>query len=65
METLYKIWVTSTCAFVANKVFESILLNATTEIEALEFYYIKERKINQIFGKSTQKYTPPTSNGSF
>ena len=30
----------------ANKVCECILRNATTEIEALEFYYIYNRKIN-------------------
>ena len=46
METLYKIEVIPTCAFVANKVVERFLLNATTEIEALEFYYINKRKIN-------------------
>ena len=37
---------TSTCAFVANKVFKCILLNTTTEIEVLKFYYINKRKIN-------------------
>ena len=36
METLNK-EVTSTCAFVANEVFEYALLNTTTVIEALEF----------------------------
>ena len=51
METLYNLQVTSTCAFVANKVFEYILLNATTEIEALEFYYINKRKISYFFFK--------------
>ena len=49
METLYIIYVTSTCAFVANTVCECFLLNATTEIEALEFYYINIRKIIKIF----------------
>ena len=46
METLYKILVTSTGAIVTNRVCECILRNATTEIEALEFYYINSRKIN-------------------
>ena len=45
MEILYKIEVTSTCIFVANKVFEYILLNAATVIEALECYPINKRKI--------------------
>ena len=36
----YTKFVTSPYAFVANKVFECILLNATTEIEALEFYIV-------------------------
>ena len=42
----HKIYVTSTCAFVANKAFECILLNATTENEAAEFYYINKWKID-------------------
>ena len=33
-------------AFVANTVCECILRNATTEIGALEFYYINSRKSN-------------------
>ena len=65
METLNRIKVASTCVFVANKVFECILLNATTEIEALKFYYINERKIDQILGKIHPKIYPTPSNGSF
>ena len=39
METPYRIKMVSTCVFVANKVFEDILLNAITVTEALEFYF--------------------------
>ena len=54
METLYKIQVTSSCAFVANKMFECILLNATTDIEAFEFYYVNKRKLT----KFSEKFHP-------
>ena len=57
----YTIKVTSTCAFVAITVGECILWNATTEIEALEFYCINKRKINLIFWKVHPKYNPPTN----
>ena len=51
METHYKIQVTSACVFVANKVYEYILLNATTVIEALQFYSTNKMKIDSIFRK--------------
>ena len=62
METLYKTYVTSTFVFVANKVFEYILLNTTSVIEVLEFYPLNKRKIKSIFGKFYPKiYPKPTT----
>ena len=59
METLYKIYVTSTCAFVANKVIrEYFSLNATIEIKGLEFYYLNKRKINYFFLKLSPQNIP-------
>ena len=48
----------------ANKVFEDILLNATTVTEALEFYSSNNWKI-KASDNLTPQYTPPTNNGSF
>ena len=58
METLYKILVVSTCAFVADKMFRYIFLNATTEIDALDFYSRNKRKIQLIFKKFNPKIYP-------
>ena len=48
----------SACVFVANQVFEDILLNATTVTDALELYCINKRKIKYFFGKSYPEIYP-------
>ena len=65
METLCKIKVTSTCEFVANKVCECILWNATTEIEAFDIITQIRGKLTKFSENFTPKYTTPTSHGSF
>ena len=57
----------STCPFVANKMFEDILLNATTVNAAMESYFNPQikGKLNQFSEFFAPKYTPPTKKGSF
>ena len=48
--TLQKLSYINLCFF-ANKVYEYIMLNATTVIEALQFYSTNKMKIDSIFRK--------------